>query len=983
MLASMMVLMCWAPAQAQQVLRYSGTVQGGIEITGNALGLSGERFVNGPGTSGSISTFTTLDLTSQDGTFPAGTTSRWQDNSAAAQLVLPSGAIVLHAELVWGGSWRYLSENVATHLNSPIRFETPAGSANVSPDPSTSRTLEQVSTSGTAFEVNYYVRTADVTALVRDGGAGRYVVGGVPATQDHDVGELNAAGWTLVVIYQDQTQQGRNVSLFLGADWVDEGETLDTTVSGFCTPPTGDVQATLMVSAVEGDAHFSGDRALISRSGGGFTQLSGPFNPANNFFGSQINDSTGQRDTSGTFGSRNHNVVAGTNVAGGRQSWDITGVNLSSAANQLTNGQTSATIRFETEGDSFLVSLFAFEIDVNAPSFDTTDSVIFEPTTASAGDEVYIVYELRNDGEANADNVVFEQGLPAGVRLVAGSFEIDGVPGDSSGATVTQTALAAGVPIGTINFGASKLVSFSIVVDELPTPPAPATLAMRAEWTYAWRTCPGEPQVTSRAFGDLVEIPVSRIDAFVSSDPPPSEELIPHEILTWDITIRNDGDAPTAATSMRLLLPRKVTYVPGSTLLNGTAVPDLGGTPAFTSFRQVRSPGAADGAILPGEQAVITLSAEVNFDAGPDLVLTVDVDPDGPGTIPPFTIVHTNAVNIDADGDGIPNWLEDLNGNGDLRDDDLDGDGIPNFLDPDDDGDGIPTIDDNCPFVFNPDQADSNGNGIGDACEDDRDGDGVPDEFDNCPDVPNPDQADLDGDGVGDACDPDIDGDGVPNELDNCPRVANPDQADLDGDGVGDACDPDIDGDGLSNEEEEALGTDPRNPDTDGDGLSDGIEVHGENPTDPLNPDSDGDGLCDGPATVPDVCVAGEDMNANGRVDPGETDPNNPDSDGGGVDDGTEVARGTDPLDPSDDFPDMDVDPVDEGASDAGADVGVDTGGRPPSRDEDGRGVSASQEGCCSTTRGVPDRSRTGSSLLLGIVVVAFLRRRAPRTVRA
>lgn len=37
--------------------------------------------------------------------------------------------------------------------------------------------------------------------------------------------------------------------------------------------------------------------------------------------------------------------------------------------------------------------------------------------------------------------------------------------------------------------------------------------------------------------------------------------------------------------------------------------------------------------------------------------------------------------------------------------------------------------------------------------EPDADGDGVPDAIDNCPDVFNPDQADSDGDGIGDACD--------------------------------------------------------------------------------------------------------------------------------------------------------------------------------------------------------------------------------------
>ena len=37
---------------------------------------------------------------------------------------------------------------------------------------------------------------------------------------------------------------------------------------------------------------------------------------------------------------------------------------------------------------------------------------------------------------------------------------------------------------------------------------------------------------------------------------------------------------------------------------------------------------------------------------------------------------------------------------------------------PDSDGDGIPNLVDNCPFVYNPDQADRNHNGIGDACDD-------------------------------------------------------------------------------------------------------------------------------------------------------------------------------------------------------------------------------------------------------------------------
>jgi len=90
----------------------------------------------------------------------------------------------------------------------------------------------------------------------------------------------------------------------------------------------------------------------------------------------------------------------------------------------------------------------------------------------------------------------------------------------------------------------------------------------------------------------------------------------------------------------------------------------------------------------------------------------------------------------------------------------------------DPDGDGVPNATDNCPIIFNPDQANFNANAEvlnnGDACSDansagdltipDQDKDGVSDFFDNCLWYPSPALAgevtppDSNRDGVGDAC---------------------------------------------------------------------------------------------------------------------------------------------------------------------------------------------------------------------------------------
>lgn len=87
-----------------------------------------------------------------------------------------------------------------------------------------------------------------------------------------------------------------------------------------------------------------------------------------------------------------------------------------------------------------------------------------------------------------------------------------------------------------------------------------------------------------------------------------------------------------------------------------------------------------------------------------------------------------STVLIEDDQDGVLPALEDLNGNGDLTDDDTDGDGLPDYIDADDDGDNVLTKDED---------PDPNGDGFFDDALD-TDGDGIPNYLD----------ADDDGDGI-------------------------------------------------------------------------------------------------------------------------------------------------------------------------------------------------------------------------------------------
>ncbi|MEO0326573.1 MAG: hypothetical protein AAF447_26740 [Myxococcota bacterium] len=249
---------------------------------------------------------------------------------------------------------------------------------------------------------------------------------------------------------------------------------------------------------------------------------------------------------------------------------------------------------------------------------------------------------------------------------------------------------------------------------------------------------------------------------------------------------------------------------------------------------------------------------------------------------------------IDTDGDGVSDALE---GDGRL---DTDGDGTPDSLDLDSDGDRIPDRVEGQPREVGGDLPDADGDGLPDLRDLDSDGDGRLDLFDGARNAAGR-IPDFDEDGREDFRDLDDDQDFIsdveelgpfPNAPRDQDRDGFPDFRDLDSDGdtiqdlhEGSRDTPDADFDGTPN---------PRDLDADGDGLTDALEA-GDADLETAPTDTDGDQL-------PDFLDL--DSDADGLSDELEgrmgSDPRRADSDDDGVSDLIELGGGTDLLDPTD-----------------------------------------------------------------------------------
>lgn len=345
-------------------------------------------------------------------------------NSSRARLDLPAGSRVLFAGLYWTADGQGLADQNARRS---VRFRAPGDGAY--------RTLGPTGTvldTGTIGGHQAYQGFQDVTSIVQAAGGGAYTVGGVAArTGATDLW----AGWALVVVVEDPSQPARNLTVFDGLKSINSTAPPSTIqISGFQTPPAGQVRTRVGVVAAEGDRGTTGDTASLDGR-----RLTDALTPATNFFNSTLS-----RD--------------GVRLAGGDPDHANTlgfDAKIVQADGFLANGATSASLTLTTNGDAYLPGVVTFATDLYAPKLEATKTVenVTRPgEPARHGDRLRYVVEYRNSGLDGAGNLILRDPLPAGVGYVAGTLRQTAGPGGPGAAGPTD---AAGDDVGEYD-GASR-----------------------------------------------------------------------------------------------------------------------------------------------------------------------------------------------------------------------------------------------------------------------------------------------------------------------------------------------------------------------------------------------------------------------------------------------------------------------------------------------------------------------------------------------
>ncbi|MFD8952691.1 DUF3344 domain-containing protein [Streptomyces xanthophaeus] len=204
-------------------------------------------------------------------------------NSTRAELKVPKGAKVSYARLYWGGNLR-VGEQKPPEDNGRVLVSEPGGAYK-------EVLADTVIGHHTDAGSDAYQASADVTPLVRKGGAGMWTVAQLNIAMGHS--EVGAwGGWTLVVAYEHPQEPVRRISVWDGFEDLAAGggeaagETVE--IAGLDAPAGSAGRAGVV--AYDGDRGALGDSLTVTADSGRRVSLSDAENPFNDVMNSTITE---------------------------------------------------------------------------------------------------------------------------------------------------------------------------------------------------------------------------------------------------------------------------------------------------------------------------------------------------------------------------------------------------------------------------------------------------------------------------------------------------------------------------------------------------------------------------------------------------------------------------------------------------------------------------------------------------------------------
>lgn len=225
------------------------------------------------------------------------------------------------------------------------------------------------------------------------------------------------------------------------------------------------------------------------------------------------------------------------------------------------------------------LSAVTFSNVVSTPVYQPAISVSKSASTANAtvGDTVTYTLNVSNTGNYPATTTLTDN-IPAGTVFVPNSVILGGFP-------LPGADPSTGIALGPIEADGTRTVTFSVVIDTLPSP---QQLVNQGTAAYSF-TLPDSRTLSGSAQSNSVTIPVSAPNVAVSKSTPTTSTTL-GDTVTYTTVIANNGIASVNNVIFTDPFPPGTAFVPGSLTVDG--VPRPAANPATGVSIPTIAPGA-------------------------------------------------------------------------------------------------------------------------------------------------------------------------------------------------------------------------------------------------------------------------------------------------------------------------------------------------------------------------------------------------------